>query len=135
MNIKRMNILLGISSTYFITDYFFDFSMVDCSNFEEFNKDKKFIISLKTKKNMTNNLFVYFDEYEAVKKLAYSIADETDWINFNKSTMNLNVPKNCVAKASEITLQNVVVSKAYIIGKPLLIFSSKNLLPSKIKIN
>ena len=38
---------------------------------------------------MLNKFFVYFDEYEATKKLGYAIADTNDWITFKNSYMNM----------------------------------------------
>ena len=39
--------------------------------------------------------------------------------------MNLNVPSFCVARGTTLNLKNIIISKAFVIGYPIIIFNSK----------
>ena len=133
MAIKRMNFLLGTATTFFVGRNYIDLSMVDCSSFSDLNNGKKLVLSLKKNKLLNDNFIVYFDAHEAVKKLDYCVADSNDWIRFKNSYMNMNIPKNCIARGNLNGGANVIVSKTYVIGTPLFIFSIKKMFPKNLK--
>ena len=75
MKEKYIYACLGLSSITVFSKLWLDISKVDCSELSGFTNDIRYILSFKGYKKLSNRTFVYFDEFEAIKKLGYGIAE------------------------------------------------------------